>query len=82
MPLSCDCYPGCWDAHSENWFWVDSSHNVDELYRVAVRLLPYGTYVKMPDHLRVEDRVGLEKVVTSPEFRGKALRYGGRKISS
>jgi hypothetical protein len=36
----------------------------------------------MPDHLRVEDRVGLEKVVTSPEFRGKALRYGGRKISS
>ncbi len=42
MPLSCDCFPGCWAKHSENWFKVGSADSVESLYYQAVRTLQYG----------------------------------------
>ena len=54
MPLGCDCYPGCWAEHSEDWQRMGDKSNVGELYKAAVKTLPYGTYVCMSDHMRVE----------------------------
>lgn len=55
MPLSCDCYAGCWGAHSENWPKLGKTDaEAASLYRLAHVVLPYGTYVFMETHLRVE----------------------------
>jgi NTP pyrophosphatase (non-canonical NTP hydrolase) len=52
-PLGCDCYPGCWGDHSENWPRVGISSTADECYKAMVNILPYGTYVRIADHVRV-----------------------------
>lgn len=67
MPLSCDCYGGCWGDHSQQWPRVAGTPTPVEqtkhqtvsaeamaYYRLAQKVLPYGTYVFMSDHLRVE----------------------------
>jgi hypothetical protein len=66
MSLSCDCYPGCWGDHSKDWTLVEFKGGADKsMTRAAIRLVvPYGSYVEMPDGIRVEpgyqDRVKCE----------------------
>lgn len=66
MPLRCDCFPGCWGEHSENWtrIWNDP----DVSYSEARRKLQYGSYVQMTDHIRVEDPKDLAKML-KPSIR-------------
>jgi hypothetical protein len=60
MPLSCDCYPGCWGDHASNWLSVEIPRRLIEQAKLvnpiypehvaAVRLcqeagVPYGSYV-------------------------------------
>ena len=52
MPLSCDCYPGCWAEHSKLWERIYEDPEVTR--QECMRRIPHGTYVKMPDHVRVE----------------------------
>ena len=56
MPLSCDCYPGCWREHSEDWMLIEFTAGVDKsVTRKAVRLVvPYGSYVEVEEGIRVE----------------------------
>ncbi len=77
MPLSCDCYPGCWSAHSKNWPTMGIPRDLIEKARdrdphypehtVAVRLckkagVPHGCYVTVERRLRVETRVFLKRI--------------------
>ena len=42
MPLSCDCYGGCWSVHSRDWPSIPCTE-ARSLY--CRDKLPYGTYV-------------------------------------
>lgn len=54
MPLSCDCYGGCWAVHSKQWPVIIGS-TAKSLWARAVKKLPYGTYVLISDkELRIE----------------------------
>ncbi len=56
MPLSCDCYPGCWGVHSQDWpeIWEPRTMSQGEFYRLVHKLVPYGSYVMMHGRVRVE----------------------------
>ena len=48
MPLSCDCWPGCWGVHSRDWpcLLVDrDSHLLARQYLLTKDI--YGSYVTM-----------------------------------
>lgn len=49
MKLSCDCYPGCWGTHSENWPEIPA-----HLFSKIKSNLNYGEYVFMEDKVRIE----------------------------
>jgi NTP pyrophosphatase (non-canonical NTP hydrolase) len=59
--LSCDCYPGCWGDHSETWTRVGVESTAKECYQAVAQILPHGTYVLMPDHVRILHPGLLEK---------------------
>lgn len=78
MPLSCDCYAGCWWEHSKEWPSVTIPEELIEAERgrsvhypdVAARAklvnaaeLPYGSYVSDGILLRVETSAYLAQVV-------------------
>jgi len=44
MPLSCDCYPGCWGVHSQNWpsILVPEGLTAQAVGELGI---PYGSYV-------------------------------------
>jgi hypothetical protein len=68
MPLSCDCYGGCWGVHSKNWPHIkvtpedltpfkDSHHPVMSFLHAVTKghtLIPYGSYVISDKEIRVE----------------------------
>jgi hypothetical protein len=58
MPLNCNCYEGCWGDHAikKGWKSIGSTkEDIDHIYRLAVKMLPYGTYVRTsPNQLYVE----------------------------
>ncbi len=56
MPLSCDCFPGCWGSHSEKWPTIAEPQDRTQgaFYRLVRDLVPYGSYVMMTDVVRVE----------------------------
>ncbi len=57
MPLSCDCYPGCWCDHSKDWPFVpfDGTPLDARDTQVAVQaVVPYGSYVEVKDGIRIE----------------------------
>lgn len=56
MPLNCDCYAGCWAKHSERWARY-FPNDIDKAYGVCTEKLEYGTYVRMPDHIRLENEM-------------------------
>ncbi len=78
MPLSCDCYGGCWGTHSEGW---PSAPIPTEMLEAASKAgsrypsstvanpilrkldLPYGTYVVVTDAIRVEREEYLPRVL-------------------
>ena len=60
MPLSCDCFPGCWRGHSAHWPIIED--RVKEKYKCAFEALPYGTYVLVGDTLRVETQAQIDKL--------------------
>ncbi len=52
MPLNCDCYGGCWGDHSKDW---PSLTDINKSFRkLALQVLPAGTYVTIDNRLRVE----------------------------
>ena len=68
MPLKCDCYPGCWAEHSENWSRLgDAPWIAETFFVVARRHLPYGTYVCMGDHIRLETEEIKERLLSLHE---------------
>lgn len=55
MPLSCDCYPGCWGDHSKGWPLVPFKGAPKSDTRVVVRsVIPHGSYVEVDDGIRIE----------------------------
>lgn len=75
MPLSCDCYPGCWATHSVDWPAIINGYLADELWKHAnaKRVIPYGSYVltnglqisKLTHQLRVERQDLFDKLWAS-----------------
>lgn len=63
MPLSCDCYPGCWAKHSESWDRL-KSFNLERLRRLAIKNLSHGSYVVMEDYIRIETKEMTEQLVS------------------
>ncbi len=60
MPLSCDCYPGCWGVHAEKWprILLPSSIAREDFYRLVRKVVPYGSYVMVMNgsvHVESED---------------------------
>lgn len=57
MPLSCDCYPGCWGQHSLTWAKVvnSSEGQAQSMFRSCVKVLRYGTYVRFGLEVRFEN---------------------------
>lgn len=64
MPLSCDCYGGCWAAHSESWIkiGVGDPERAQTYWKVAQKVLPHGSYVYMETELRVETQEGVDRI--------------------
>lgn len=69
MPLSCDCYPGCWGDHATSWLAVEIPKDRIARARLlnprypehvaAVQLceeagVPYGSYVTTGNLLSIE----------------------------
>ncbi len=55
MPLSCDCYPGCWGDHSKDWPLIPFADHDKADVRAAVKgAVPYGSYVEVKEGIRVE----------------------------
>lgn len=68
MPLSCDCYGGCWGTHSKRWPSIRPTpedlkpfnherHPIMCFLYAATRkhtLIPYGSYVIADGEIRVE----------------------------
>lgn len=56
MPLVCNCYSGCWEAHSKHWPTVKIGPSDflrhSELARVAD--IPHGSYVTIGNEFRCE----------------------------
>lgn len=78
MPLSCDCYGGCWGTHSTDWPSVPipqrmldkaaaagSQYPSSTIANPILRQLnlPYGTYVVVKDAIRVEREEYLQPVM-------------------
>lgn len=54
MPLTCDCYGGCWGDHAKDWPKVAIPPSMGH-YELADKAgIPYGSYVKIGDNLHVE----------------------------
>lgn len=47
MPLSCDCYGGCWGDHAKDWPTVEIPEDVSYWELADKAGVPYGSYVKM-----------------------------------
>lgn len=74
MPLDCDCYGGCWAAHSESWPRISAEAMAH--YTLAQKVLPHGTYVFMADHLRVETAELVEELKRCKQSVTYDYRYG------
>ena len=70
MPLSCDCYDGCWGDHSKHWPSIRATNgiSIDVLWAVSKRVVPYGSYVRDEDEMRFET-VGYQKAVSDEVIR-------------
>lgn len=68
MPLNCDCYGGCWADHSKDWPRLgDAPWIAETFFAVARQHLPYGTYVCMGDHIRLETEEIKERLLSLHE---------------
>lgn len=77
MPLNCDCYGGCWGAHSKNWPSIlipkkmiagsesryPESGLMQRLLQKLSEPIPYGSYVIADGDFRFE----------TTEYRDRAL---------
>jgi hypothetical protein len=58
VPLSCDCYPGCWGDHSKDWPLVTlnpfTAEAASQLRGDVRHFVPYGSYVEVKEGIRVE----------------------------
>lgn len=52
MPLGCDCYPGCWGAHSVDWPLIVGEWT--KLRPYIHKVVPYGSWVQVPEGVRIE----------------------------
>lgn len=84
MPLSCDCFPGCWGTHSKDWPSFELPQEDDEanealkklIRQIATNELPYGTFVAVTypgqtPKFRFEKQEYMDKMF---EFLEKAQR--------
>lgn len=69
MPLSCDCFPGCWGKHSEGWPQIEfaTEEQATKARRWIIanpKAIPYGSYVSMSDTvIRLEERAYVTAVL-------------------
>lgn len=71
MPLACDCFDGCWGAHSKEWPVVDYSktrRHHEQITGFIHGAVPYGSYVFVGE--------GLVRIETE-ELAAKVRRYVG-----
>ena len=65
MPLSCDCYPGCWGAHSKDWPLVINPYLTKaDVRKIVMSVVPYGCYVTVEEGTKVENSHYLQLVHT------------------
>lgn len=53
MPLTCDCYGGCWGAHAKDRNWTPIEWTA-ERERYTFNRIEYGTYVIMNKRIYFE----------------------------
>jgi hypothetical protein len=78
-PLSCDCYSGCWRAHSADWPKIEFA-NQEELQKTiracweSLRL-PYGSYVSTRCELRLQTEEYKQRVecLLNKEREGESM---------
>lgn len=46
MPLTCDCYGGCWGDHAKERGWKSVPYTLDR-WTFVINKFPYGSYVVM-----------------------------------
>lgn len=65
MPLTYDEIPGSWADLSQDWHKVHfaSKAFTDCAYQYCVKKVPYGSYVHMQDHIRVETEDQKSKLI-------------------
>ena len=82
MPLSCDCYSGCWAEHSKTWKKVlhRSEAEAQAMFRGCVQVLRYGTYVRYGLEVRLEDPKDVR--VVRRHLGRRAENYPNQSISS
>lgn len=87
MPLSCDCYGGCWAEHSKGWprVTLPDPARLDALYRDCWETLkiPHGSYVLVASELELrleteEYREMVERLLasTAPAAGERCQRCG------
>lgn len=56
MPLSCDCYGGCWGDHSKDWpsVVIPPGMETAAAMQLTHSIVPYGSYVLMGTTVRTE----------------------------
>ncbi len=63
MPLTCDCFPGCWGAHSKDWpLVVNPFLDREEVRKTVMAVVPYGSYVTVEEGTKVENESYLSLV--------------------
>jgi hypothetical protein len=54
MPLAYDDIPGSWGVYSKNWPYIHDPKGEVRRLVVTGNIIPYGSYVTVGDHLRLE----------------------------
>ena len=82
MPLSCDCYGGCWGDHSKGWPSVPQPRDPHAVARKAG--VPHGSYVIVEQGLRLETEAYRDAVmaVLNGARGSEGDKYIGRTVES
>lgn len=82
MPLSCDCYPGCWGAHSATWPYLPDPHDQLRALVIKGKLLPIGTFVTNNGRLYLETMEHVETVSRArAASEAKSLEAAAREVA-
>jgi len=80
MPLSCDCYPGCWGEHSKHWPSVLLPEGMTQR-QIGDAGIPYGSFVTTRQTIRFETMELLTKFLAHQASTPFVLRRRPESIT-